>query len=193
MSEHYTEEVLASMGQQAALLAQLAHEDNAGALILHPYGGPPPSAAFFLTMMREMIDSSGEAMGCICIGIGPESGMLPLMDVHPVEALHQLVHLRLAGIIPSVDWVTLAFDTYVKISADHDAERGDATAAFQAGDPDAYEALAAMCVAPDGPGYDMQQKYTRTEDGITWEEPVAIEAVESAGDIPMLMRELVMA
>jgi len=112
---------------------------------------------------------------------------------HPVEALHELVHLRLAGVVPSVDWVTLAFDTYVKITDSPDAERGEPTRAFKAGEPDTYEALAAMCVAPDGPGYDFQQRYTRVGDAIEWEEPVPIQAVESAGDIPLLMRELVMA
>lgn len=192
MAENH-EEILAKMSQQAAMLAAIAEADNAGALIIHPYGGPPPEAEFFLGMMREMIESSGEALGVICIGLGPESGMLPLMGHHPVEALHELVHLRLAGLIPSVDWVTLAFDTFVKVSTDPNAERGDAAKAFRAGDPDAYEALAALCVAPDGPGYDIQQRYTRDEDAVEWDDPVAIEAVGSGGDIPILMRELVLA
>lgn len=187
------EEHLSAMAQQAALISAMAHADNAGALIIHPYGGPPPEASFFLGMMREMIESSGEALGVICVGFGPESGMLPLMDIPATEALHELVHLRLAGMLPSVDWVTIAFDTYVSLTDNPSALRGTAREAFKAGDPEAFEALAAMCVAPDGPGYDVQQRYTRTGDAIQWEEPVSVEAIATGGEIPRLMQELVLA
>jgi hypothetical protein len=184
---------LSSLAEQAAMITALAEAENAGALIIHPYGGPPPDASFFLAMMREMIESSGEALGVICIGMGSESGMLPLLNVHPVEALHELVHLRLAGQIPSVDWVALALDTYAKVIDDPNVVRGEAQAAFEVGDPDAYEALAAICVAPDGPGYDVQQRYTRNGHAIEWGEPTQIEAIGTDGDLPRLMQELVLA
>ena len=187
------EDMLNEMASRAALITALADADDAGALIIHPYGGPPPGADFFLGMMKVMIEETGDAIGVVCLGLGPESGMVPLLNIHPVDALHEVLHLRLADKIPSIDWVAIAFDTYVRLTTDTDAARGDATKAFKAGDPNAYEALCAICVAPDGPGYDIQQRYVRSEDSIEWDEPKQVDSISSTGDIPVLMQQLVTA
>ena len=126
------------------------------------------------------------------MGCGEDgTGTLPLIDVHPVDALHAILHVRLADIIPSVNWVTVCSDTYVFATGDPNAERGTATEAFKRGDPDATEALMALCVAPDGPGYNVQQTYVRTEDGVEWGEPS--QPLVHLGEIPALMSELVLA
>lgn len=187
-----TQEEAEAMAAVAADFARMANDNGAGALVFHPYGGPPPPPEFFLSMMREMIEFSGEAMGCISVGCGDEgTGTLPLMGVHPVEALHAVLHVRLADIIPSVNWVTMCCDTYVFQTEDVDAPRGTAREAFERGDPDATEALVAMCMAPDGPGYNVQQPYVKTEAGVEWGEPY--QAITQMGEVPSLMQELVLA
>jgi hypothetical protein len=187
-----TAEEIEALAEASSEFARMAHEHGAGALVFHPYGGPPPPPGFFLDMMREMIDTSGEALGCITVGCGEGgTGTLPLIDVHPVEALHAILHVRLAGMIPSINWVTLCCDTYIFVTDNPDAKRGTATEAFKRGDPDAMEALMALCTAPDGPGYNVQQPYVRTEDGVEWSEPQ--EAITHMGEVPALMQELVLA
>jgi hypothetical protein len=184
-------EEIDAMAEVASELAKMAYEHGAGALVFHPYAGPPPPAEFFLSMMREMIDASGAALGCITVGCGHEgTGTLPLVDVHPVDALHAIVHVRLAGVIPSVNWVTVCSDTYVFTTDDPTAERGTASEAFKRGDPDATEALMAICIAPDGPGYNIRQPYVRGEEGVEWGEPQQSDA--QMGDVPALMNELVL-
>lgn len=195
MTEEQPPPHIAAMAQAAVGLTQMAHEAGGAALIMHPYGGPPPPAEFFLTMMRVMVETSGDAMGCICIGAGDDAGMLPLVDIHPVDALHEVLHVRLAKGIPKVDWVTLSIDSYDLFLTDQNDERiaKGAMAAFEAGDPDASEALKVICVAPDGPGYDVTQRYVRTGDAIEWEEPEATESIVSIGEMGLLMNELVLA
>ena len=39
--------------------ARMAHAHGGGALVFHPYQGPPPPPEFFLSMMRDMIDATG--------------------------------------------------------------------------------------------------------------------------------------
>ena len=151
-----SEDEIDALAEASSEFARLAYEHGGGALVFHPYEGPPPPPEFFLDMMRMMIDTSGSALGCITVGCGHEgTGTLPLIDVHPVDALHAILHVRLADIIPSVNWIALCCDTYEFETADPNAERGTATEAFKRGDPDATEALMAICVAPDGPGYNI--------------------------------------
>ena len=182
-----TAEEIDEIARLSSKFAQMAHERGAGALVFHPYDGPPPEPGFFLDMMREMIDFSGEALGCITVGCGDEgTGTLPLIDVHPVDALHAILHVRLGGIIPSVNWVTLCCDTYEFETDDPDAQRGTATEAFKRGDPNATEALMAICVAPDGPGYNVSLPYVRTTDGVEWGEPR--KAIANLGEVAALMQ-----
>jgi hypothetical protein len=190
--EQPTDEQMA-MAEAAAAVTRMAHDHGAGALVLHPYAGPPPPADFFLSLMREMIEADGDAMGCITIGCeNDETGMLPLIDVHPTDALHAILHARMEGLLPKINWVTLAVDTYVFLTDDPVKGAGSARDAFQAGDPDAHEALVALCVAPDGPGYDVHQTYERDGALIEWGEPDAMQALFSSGDVPFLMNELVL-
>ena len=187
------DEVMA-MAEAAAEFSRIAEENNAGALVMYPYNGPPPPASFFLEMMREMIDSTGEALGSVCLSTGTESGTLPLSNMHPVDALHAILHGRMVGVIPKIAWITVAVDTYVlKDVKDPHVERGSAGAAFKRGDPNATEALMACCVAPDGPGYDVQQSYVRHPHGIEWEQPEDITGNQTGGDIPSLMHQIVLA
>lgn len=187
-----TPEQVTALAEASADLARFAYENNAGALIMYPYDGPPPPASFFLDMMKEMIEETGDAMGSMCLSTGTESGTLPLTDIHPVDALHAVLHGRMVGVIPKIHWVTVAFDSYViKGVGQQDVARGSASEAFKRGDADAYEALCAMCVAPDGPGYDVHQAYVRSDDGIEWHEPENVRA--SDGDIPSLMNQIVLA
>lgn len=183
-----------AMAEAAAEFTRLAHEHQAGALVMYPYEGPPPPASFFLNMMREMIEETGEAMGCITLGCGAETGTLPLTDVHPVDALYALLKVRLGGLIPKVNWITVSSDTFVlKGVTEDDAQRGSAGEAFLRGDPNASEALMAMCMAPDGPGYDVHQSYVRSDDGVEWGEPEDVFSDQSEGDIPSLMSQIVLA
>jgi hypothetical protein len=186
-------EDISAMAKAALGLTVMAHEQGAGALIFAPYGGSPPPAEFFLVMMRDMIEATGGATGCIIVGSGDEAGMLPLLDIHPADALHAIVHLRLAREIEKVDWVALAMDTWDFITDDATLGRGSAKAAFEEGNPDASEALKVICVAPDGPGYDVTQRYRREDGVVEWEEPEHTYSSVSGGDIPALMNELVLA
>lgn len=135
----------------------------------HVYELRPPAPSFFLDMMREMIDHSGGATGCVMFGTADNmAGMIPHRG-DAIEALVGICALRSTDLFGKVVHVAIGADTY------HEG----------------VDALLAVCVAPDGPTYCTVQTYTRTDEGVVWG---SIESLPldhaTAGDLPRLMRML---
>jgi len=164
-------------------------------IALADYAGPPPPAEFYLSLMREMLDDDGQAMGAVTFGTANESGMLPLANFDAQEALAMLIAARVVGVIPKVAWVAATSDMWHRRFTDgttpDDVRHGTLEEMHNAGDTSVTEALMAMCVAPDGPGYDVLQPYTRTEDGIVWGEVENLSEAEHHGALNELMTLLV--
>lgn len=190
MRDRFTDEQIDAMGTQAgALLAEAEASGDLG-IVMAPYAGPPARAEFFLDMLKEMIETTGEATGCVTVGCGDYSGIVPIN--HSVQTvLTALLAARQFEAIPPVDWVTVAMDTYRLKEVDGvEPEPGAATEAFLRGDPNAEEAIVALCYAPDGPSYDVTVPYTRTPTGIEWREAEP-HPHESGGAVIDLMHALV--
>jgi len=180
------------------LFASLAMDDNALPIAMIAHQGPPPAAEFYLSLMRSMIEETGQATGCICFGTETVSGMFPLVHCNPQEGLGLLILMRQQGLVDSIAWVALAADSWRKVfPSDVDPEdinKGDLERMHEAGDPEVEEVLIVTCKAPDGPGYDASQGYSRTPDGIEWAEVEYLSpGVDVQGEINRLMTELVLA
>lgn len=156
---------------------------------------PPPEWQALLETMREIIESEGDSIGMVLAATNCQSLMIPA-PCGPTDPIKMVYLMRKTGVMDSVNWVACVADTYVRtvdaIDGNGDPSDGiSATEAFEAGMPDAREALLAICVAPDGPGFHMQQCYLRTPEGIVWEEPEPLTNVGSG--MVALMNEVVLA
>lgn len=166
-------------------------------MMMIPYSGPPPNAEFYLDLLRYMIERTGGATGCITFGTSDgSSGMFPLVNIDPQLGMSLLIAMRANGLIASVSWVTVASDTYRRVvDDDTDASRvqkGDMELMRMLGDTKVEDVLMVLCVAPDGPNFDLYQKYTKTETGIEWED-VRGSDVPPSGALVELMQTLVAA
>lgn len=188
----FTPEQVDAMGEQAGILMAEASAAGDLGIVLAPYAGPPPRAEFFLGLLKTMLEGTGEATGVITLGCGQYSGMVAV-DLPVQTVLTALIATREADLLPPVDWVALAMDTYRLNDTDGgEPVAGAATEAFLRGDPNAEEALMALCYAPDGPCYDTSLPYTRTPTGIEWGD-VEPEPFATGGAVPDLMRALIHA
>lgn len=190
MSNQAEEELFATMAA--------AVNEDAIPIAMMPYQGPPPDAEFYLTLLRDMIERTGSATGCICFGTTATSGMFPLVNVDPQDGLSLLILLRQQGLLQSVSWVTLASDSwrrkFGKDTKPEDIHHGDLEQMHDSGDPEVEEVLVVSCKAPDGPGYDVSQAYVRKPDGIEWAEIEYLDPrIRVEGEINRLMTELVNA
>lgn len=132
---------------------------------------PPPEWEWMLENLRTMINDDGEALGMVLAATATETLMIPA-PAGPHDPLRLLVAMVQSGRLGSICWVAVASDTYVR---DGDMSIGSdgltPTEAFKRGLPGSKEAILATCLAPDGPGFDVQQTYVRTPEGIEWAEP----------------------
>lgn len=168
----------------AAMTAAIEADGIPVALI--PYMGEPPEAAFYLELLREMINASGSATGAITFGTTDMSGMLPLTNVDPHTGLGLLLHMRRTGAIESVTWVVVADDTLRRtVEIDLRTNERVELSAEQ-------DCLMVTCVTPDGPGWLAMQPYTKTPLGIVWGDIEDSDQGE-AGNLIDLMTELVTA
>lgn len=168
-------------------------------IVMIAYDGPPPNPDFYLDLLRMMITETGSATGCITFGTANgTSGMFPLMEIDPQTGLTLLIAMRKQNLIGSVSWVTVASDTYRRpypLDTDpDDVQKGDMELMRMLGDDTVEDVLMAVCVAPDGPGFDRLQRYRKTEAGIEWDE-VEDQLTGGTHSGPMidLMQELVTA
>jgi len=158
----------------------------------------PPPPDHLLSLLRQMIEETGSAMGAIQFGTTAETGMLPLGHLGPQEGLALVIAARLAGVIASVTWVALAADAYHQVapegvSIDEATRYRNLGDGFEAGDSSITEALMVLCVAPDGPGFNKVQPYVRVNDAIEWGEPFDLDHEEQYGEVHRLMNMLVLA
>lgn len=154
---------------------------------------PPPEWKWVLETMRDIIEATGDSIGMVLAATDHESLMIPA-PFGPTDPVKMLYAMRKTRVLDSVNWVACAADTYVRTAIDANGFPTDGispTEAFKAGMPDAWESLMAICVAPDGPGYNVQQRYLRTPEGIVWQEPEQAKA--SAGPLVGVMNEVVLA
>lgn len=168
----------------AAMTAAIDADGIPVALI--PYQGAPPDAAFYLELMRDMINASGSATGAITFGTTDMSGMVPLTNVDPETALGLLLHMRQNGIIETVTWVVVADDTLRRM-VEIDLRTGERVETGRE-----VDCLMATCVIPDGPGWLAMQPYTKTPLGVVWGD-VEDNAQTEVGNLVELMTELVTA
>lgn len=169
-------------------------------IVMAAYTGPPPAGEFYLRLMREMLIETGRVSGCIAFGTTDgHSGMFPLVEVDPQTGLSLLIEMRRADIISKINWVTVAGDAYRRVFEDGEVDpdsirHGDVELMKLAGDEQVEEALTAVCIAPDGPGFDLFQPYVRTEAGVEWSEVEYLpDEIKRSGEIPRLMNALVAA
>lgn len=157
-------------------------------------GQVPPDWRWLLGSMRSMMDEDGDGLGIVMAATPTQALMVPAPN-GPKDPLTLLLLMRAIGQIDSICWVAVAFDSYVRSAEDASGSTDDGlspTEAFEQGLPDAREALMAICVAPDGPGFDVQQTYTRTPEGIEWDEPDP-NMKNQGGRLVDLMHEVVIA
>lgn len=150
-------------------------------------GQAPPEWQWLLKSMRSMMDEDGDGLGIVMAATPTQALMVPAPN-GPKDPLTLLLLMRAIGQIDSICWVAVAFDSYVRSAEDDGLSP---TEAFEQGLPDAREALMAICVAPDGPGFDVQQTYTRTPEGIEWDEPESLKS--QSGRLVDLMHQVVIA
>jgi hypothetical protein len=151
---------------------------------------PPPTGEWVLQTLRTLVEAEGETIGMVLAATDHQALMIPAPQ-GPSDPIKMLYIMRKTGALDSINWVACGADTYVRTLAGMSDGLG-ATEAFKAGKEDASEALMAICVAPDGPGYDYEQRYLRTPGGIVWEEPERLENGLSYGLVQM-MQEVVLA
>ena len=167
-------------------------------VVMIPYAGPAPEGEFYLSLMRDMLNTSGAATGCITFGTTDgTSGMCPLVDLDPQEGLSLMLVMRQSGMLGPVAWVALASDSYRRMfepgEVDIDKiQRGDIEQMAKVGDAKVEEVLMVACCEPDGPGYNLAQPYRRTEAGIEYAEVETMPA-DAGGGVMTLMQELVTA
>jgi len=161
-------------------------------------GATPPPPGFFFVLMRDMVEQTGGATGCVVFGTDDNrAGMVP-HDGNVTEVLEGLIALRLSGMFGRVNHVAVGADTWHRCYEPGDFEsegvrHGDLQARAEAGDERVTEALMALCYAPDGPTYCDMQPYTRTEGGIVWGPVEPLPFDRQLGDLPRLMKTLTRA
>lgn len=155
-------------------------------------GATPPEWSWMLEQLRVLLDTDGEAMGMVMAATATKAVMIPTPN-GPHNPLRFILMMRALDQLDSICWVAVASDTYVRVGNEADLEDGlTPTEAFKQGLPGSREALLASCIAPDGPGYDVEQTYTRTDNGIVYDEPTIFPRANQ-GPLVDLMREVVMA
>ena len=180
--------------EMASLMASSMGPGTVGLVMINQVGPPDPGEAY-LALMRQMIDETGSATGCISFGTQDASGMMPLVDVDAQDGLRLLIMMRQMDMINPVAWVTLATDTFRRIFRMSEVDpatvrHGDIEKMRQAGDTEVEDALMVCTLAPDGPSCDLAQPYVKTETGVEWGE-VETNPPSQGGGVVDLMRELV--
>lgn len=170
----------------------ILHGDAVGVIATEIPNLRPPSSEWVLDTLRTMINDDGHCVGMVMAATATMGLMIPVM-AGLVDPLLMLVAMRKQGMIDPVCWVTIGADTYVRLPEEGWVDDGlTPTEAFEQGLPDAREAVLAWCLAPDGPGYDVEQVYRRTSDGVEWDEPTRFKE-RSEGRLMDLMEMVVTA
>lgn len=154
----------------------------------------PPTPDALLEMMRDMLTEDPQQNAVIFFGADGQDAIMPCLDHHPKQMLALLEAGARDGKIPRPDWIAIVTDSYAIAGREEEMPSpmrpGLLGELFEAGDPRVREAILATCIAPDGPTYASQQKYTKTERGIEWDEPEDFPVQDATGTIANGMRRV---
>ena len=175
------------------IAAAILDSDTTAIIASDLQGAPPPKPDFILQNMRAALDTDGYVLNVILAATADLALMSPAPD-DLTPSLGALMMLRVSEQIGPLAWIAVGMDIYIR---EGDAWKVDGVSpaeAFKRGLPGSGEALVAMCVAPDGPGYYVEQRYTRTPEGpIVFAEPEEHTVSPRAGDVLDVLRVAVQA
>lgn len=178
-----------------ALTPEIMSGQAIAAMVSDTPNTTPPEWRWMVQTLRDTIETDGEALGMVLAGTDTQHLMIPTPQ-GPENPIKMLIMMRRGGSIGSINWVAVVSDTYTRtvdsMTGEYPSDGISASEAFKRGMPGAAEAVLALCVAPDGPGYNVHLPYHRTPEGIVWDEPEEFPPA-MGGHLTRLMNAAVLA